>query len=189
MITDAFKRAFELMIIRNWEHIYVAVDIHGTILPGHYKNKQDLIFYPYAEQVLNQLTKSTSIKLILYSCTAPEEIQHYLSWFEKHDIHFDFINENPECVNTHIADFNKKPYFSVLLDDKAGFNPEDWKTIFDFLSKRIFETTAVENNDDFIECIICGKNANEPHVVIRTSCHKYVCDFCCGLGFQINPMH
>jgi hypothetical protein len=136
MIIDAFKRAFELMVIRKWDYIYVAVDMHGTICQGYYKNNQDLAFYPHAKTVLQLLTQSKQIKLILYTCTTIEELQHYLTWFQSNDIHFDFINENPECTNTTIADFSKKPYFSVLLDDKAGFNPDDWKTILDFLIDR-----------------------------------------------------
>ena len=37
------------------------------------------------------------------------------------------MNENPECGNTSYADFTRKPYFNIMIDDKAFFQPRtDW---------------------------------------------------------------
>jgi hypothetical protein len=46
-----------------------------------------------------------------------------------------YINENPEISDDKGAFgcYDKKPYYNVLLDDKASFNPEtDWKPIYDY---------------------------------------------------------
>ena len=42
-------------------------------------------------------------------------------------INFTYINDNPEYIGNDYADFSKKFYYNILLDDKAGFEGEtDW---------------------------------------------------------------
>jgi hypothetical protein len=53
-----------------------------------------------------------------------------LNWFESNGIRFTFINKNPHAKNTPRSIFEQKFYFSVLLDDRAGFEPiSDWLAI------------------------------------------------------------
>lgn len=48
--------------------------------------------------------------------------------FEQYSL--DDHNENPECGNTDYADFTTKPYFNILLDDKAGMEMNsDWSLV------------------------------------------------------------
>ena len=42
-----------------------------------------------------------------------------------------YFNENPEIPSTATGDFSMKPYFNVLLDDKAGHRPKDWQVVVD----------------------------------------------------------
>ena len=44
--------------------------------------------------------------------------------------------ENPEIESNRYANFTKKFYYDILLDDKAGFEPNDWFEIYNFLSKK-----------------------------------------------------
>ena len=55
-------------------------------------------------------------------------------FFENNNIKHDFFNQNLSVQNTKTGCFDEKFYFSVLLDDKAGFDPNtDWKLIYNYL--------------------------------------------------------
>ena len=137
MITKAIDRSFKVMKERNWDKSFWAIDIHDTILKSNYNNpdiKED--FYPYAKEVLQILSKRTDIVLFLYTCSYPKEITRYLDFFKSHDIHFKYVNENPDALNTAHGYYEKKPYFSVLLEDKSGFDANiDWILIKECLEK------------------------------------------------------
>ena len=84
---------------------------------------------------MQMLSKRTDIKLILYTCSYPDEQDRYVKYFKKHDIHFTYVNKNPEVKTgqDNHGYYIDKPYINVLLDDKSGFNPEgeenDWEII------------------------------------------------------------
>jgi len=50
-IAKAFEVAFNRKIEKNWEKIYVVVDIHDTILRACYENEETYDYYPYARDV------------------------------------------------------------------------------------------------------------------------------------------
>jgi hypothetical protein len=132
MIINAFQNALNTKIKRQWDFIYIAIDLHGTICEGHYENDQSVEIYPYAEDVLRIFTEAAFIKTILYTCTHAHDIEQYLKIFSSKGIHFDYVNENPECPSTNLADFSKKLHYNALIDDKAGFDPADWKLILEW---------------------------------------------------------
>ena len=79
--------------------------------------------------------------MILYRYQEPYQIQlwitadpeHYMKVFKENDIHFKYINENPEIDSTqgNFGYYVDKYYFNVMLDDKAGFEPEtEWYQIY-----------------------------------------------------------
>jgi hypothetical protein len=128
-----FKHADE----REWFKTYWCIDIHGTISQPDYREKvKEIVYYPYAKETLQLLTKRKDIILIMYSSSFPDELAIYNETFEKDEIHFNYINENPE-ISTASGAFGyyaQKLYFNVLFDDKAGFDPEtEWKNIYDYL--------------------------------------------------------
>jgi hypothetical protein len=135
MITRAIHTACKTARERNWTRIYWAVDIHGTMMPpthrgGHLPDT----FYNHACEVLQLASKREDICLILYTCSHTHEIEQYLTLFRENDIHFDFVNENPEVQNTPYGNYDRKPYFNVLFEDKAGFDPEnDWLPVLELL--------------------------------------------------------
>jgi hypothetical protein len=128
-IKSAFRRANE----KNWPTVYFAIDIHDTIVKGNYNADEiPTEFFPDAEKTLQTLTKRQDIKLILYTCSHPNEIEQYQEFFKSKGIIFDYVNCNPE-VTTEIGgygNYDNKFYFNVLLDDKAGFDAlNDWPII------------------------------------------------------------
>jgi hypothetical protein len=137
-IIKAFKTALKKKEQNNWDRLYVFVDLHETIIVPSYKDAKRKDAYPYALEVLRYLKHRSDICLVLYTCSRQEHIAEYLKWFSEHDITFEFVNSSPE-PNSKYADFSQKPYFNVLLDDKAGFDPEeDWLLIKNYFGYNEF---------------------------------------------------
>ena len=58
MIGKAIHKAFAIAKTRNWEKIFVAVDIHDTAVVSNYSgNRIPTMFYPNAKEVLQYLSK------------------------------------------------------------------------------------------------------------------------------------
>lgn len=130
-IIKSIKRAEERMKAMSWDRIFFFVDIHETILYPDYNNKEENKYYPFAKEVLQYLSKKTDVSLCLYTCSYPKEIERYIKFFKNHDIEFEMINKNIEVENTTYGYYQDKPYFNLLLDDKAGFEAEeDWKILY-----------------------------------------------------------
>lgn len=126
-------RSFRMMKERGWDKLYWAVDLHDTICPADYIHPFTH-YYPYAKEVLQDLSSSHDSCLILFTSSFEAEINHVTDLLALDGIAFDYINENPEAQNTRHGDFSKKFYFNILLDDKAGFNGEtDWQKIHQLL--------------------------------------------------------
>lgn len=112
--------------------MYWAVDLHGTlILPNYAKMKaEDVVYYPHAMEAMRLLTRRPDVRLIMYTCSWPAEVAEYQKRFMVDGINFDWINENPDVNHTEYGYYQDKPYFNVLLDDKAGFDPwTGWKDL------------------------------------------------------------
>jgi hypothetical protein len=128
MITRAIENSFRHAREKRWNKIYWAFDIHGTLVrPNHTANVIATEFYPYAVEVMQMISKRTDIVRILYTCSYPHEIVQYIDYFKNLDIHFNYVNENPDVANGGYGYYKDKFYFNVLFEDKAGFNGEtDW---------------------------------------------------------------
>lgn len=130
---------------RKWNTIYWLVDVHGVIIPGNWKLKNDLQFTDdSARQVLKWISNRNDQRLILWTSSYKAATDNVCVWLSSHGIVVDYINENPEERNTEYADFSLKPYFNIAIDDKAGFNPYiHWTDIKDML-------ISIEEWDDTI---------------------------------------
>lgn len=135
MISVAIKNAFKKARERNWHKTYWAIDIHETMIkPNWLANPIPTEFYPKAKKTLQYISTRKDITMILYTCSHPHEIEKYIELFKKNDINFNHINANPEVINESYGFYDKKPYFNVLLEDKAGFDPfQDWDEVYNSL--------------------------------------------------------
>ena len=78
-IARAFEVAFNRKIEKNWEKIYVVVDIHDTILRACYENEETYNYYPYSREALQLMTNREDICLILWSgCYNEKNIPSHL---------------------------------------------------------------------------------------------------------------
>lgn len=128
MISKAIIRAYQEMYLRKWNVLYFAIDLHGTIIERYTGN--DIKAYDEAEEALEKISSIPEIVPILFTSTSEESLLPFNEWALDRLIFFKYLNENPECLNNKTGDFSKKFYFNVLLDDRAGFDPEvDWKEV------------------------------------------------------------
>lgn len=137
-ITKSFDAAFKRMEERNWEKIYVLVDIHDTIFKACYHDDENHEWFPFAKKALDLMSHAEQISLILWSSCYKEAINEYVKFFEDNGIFFDMVNINHETENTDLSCFDEKTYFNVGIDDKFGFDAEnDWEIIYDYLVERV----------------------------------------------------
>ena len=137
-IENSFDRAFARMRRRNWEHIYVLVDIHDTVFEACYHNEEEHKWYPFAKEALQLMSYARNIKLILWTSSYREVIDEYLEYFKANGISFDMVNSNSETTNNELSCFDEKTYFNVGIDDKFGFDAEtDWESVYNYLVEAI----------------------------------------------------
>lgn len=122
------EKAFADKAKKNWEKLYICVDVHDVILEGKYNFMNEGARYmPNALKVLQNWSKRKDISLILWTSSHIAPTVKVMEDIVKQGVHFDHVNSNPECSNTQLCDFGKKFYFNILLEDKAGFSGnEDW---------------------------------------------------------------
>lgn len=139
-ITRAINNFFRDKEKRNWDKGYFFIDIHGTILKPNYQyGNTPSEYYPMAKETLQLISKIDDIVMIIYTCSHLHEIKEYLELFKSDNIHFKYVNENPEVPTDPkgYGNYDKKPYMNVLFEDKAGFNPEtDWQEVYGLLLER-----------------------------------------------------
>ncbi len=117
-----------------YEYCYIAVDIHGTIFKPTFEKTEIFQWYPLAKACLKELTKNPKVKLILWSGCYEDKFNDYIKKFEEEGIKFDYINENPECINSSYACFDKKFYFDIGIDDRFGFESNnDWVELYSII--------------------------------------------------------
>lgn len=137
-IEKSFDRAFDRMRQRNWEKIYVLVDIHDTVFEACYHEKEEHKWYPFAKEALEIMSHAQQISLILWTSTYKSIIDEYIGYFKANGIRFDYINRNTETENTSLSCFDEKTYFNVGIDDKFGFEAEtDWEILYNYLVEGI----------------------------------------------------
>ena len=136
MIKQAIKNALLMKSIRGWDTLYWSIDLHGVVLVPNYDRIVKLEIYPTAAIVMRALTKSKKNKLIMYTASKEVEIEKYVELFAQESIKFYFLNKNTDVrdADTNYGAYENKPYFNILLEDKAGFDPyEDWDEIYNLL--------------------------------------------------------
>lgn len=140
-ITQLFDEAWKKKEERGWQQVYIMVDLHGVVLRSNYHASNDLKFtHLNTLSVLSYLSHQKDVTLILWTSSHESEIKKVIEWLGLYGIHIKYVNENPLEKDTEYASFAKKPYFSIVLDDKAGFDPDhDWTELLQWCSDREIE--------------------------------------------------
>ena len=124
--------AFKDAIRKAYDCIYIFVDLHSTLIVPNYSHTElPKELYPMGLETMQMLSNRKDCKLILYSCSYEKDLLKYFNYFSSLGIKFDYINENPEVTNSTYGNYSSKPFYNILLDDKAGFNPNtDWDILY-----------------------------------------------------------
>jgi len=138
-LLDWIETMFNHAKDKQWYETYHAFDIHGVISkPDYRKDGKDfkINYYPYAKETLQFLTKNRpDMILFIFTSSYKNEIDCYMKQFEKDNIFFKYVNENPEISDAKgsFGCYDKKPYFNSYWEDKSGFRPLiDWKPIYEY---------------------------------------------------------
>jgi len=137
MIVNWINKMFDHSFKKEWFETYWAIDLHGVVFEPNYRNSPSHAkFYPWAKETLLLMKERKDIVMIMFTSSYPNEIEFYDALLIENGIVFDYINENPAIHAKHgnFGCYDKKMYFNVLLDDKAGFDPlVEWEQIYDYL--------------------------------------------------------
>lgn len=139
-IGHQLKEAFTEAKTKGYDHIVIAVDLHNTIISSDIYNnsiekgntKMNAVVESMITEAVSPLRKMSlrkDIQLLLFSGTNNSVLQKIaLALQYEFGIEFEHINvyisENPLKIKTQ--SFKEKPYYSILWDDKAGFEIHDW---------------------------------------------------------------
>ena len=82
-IVKTFEKAFETAKRKNWDKIYVAVDLHETCLKPTWQKEISTEYYSFAKDVLLILSERPDICLILWSCSLAEINKEYYDFFKQ----------------------------------------------------------------------------------------------------------
>lgn len=136
----AINRAYNVMKERNWDTVYWAVDLHGTVIESNYESGTYSYISEDAKEALRAISALPETKLILWSSMNGFDQANIMALFKSDGINVDWFNQNPAIENTGTGCFDQKFYFSVLVDDKAGFDPSDWAEV---------KATTLQLSEDF----------------------------------------
>lgn len=137
-IVKSIDDAYALLNTKNYEKIYWAIDLHGVCLKSNYKRNTYELINDDVIETLRLISSLPESVIIIWSSCYDDEKKNIFEFFDSlGGIDVKYFNENPEVKNTETGYFNEKFFFSVLLDDKGGFDPStDWKIIFNHLKHK-----------------------------------------------------
>lgn len=101
---------------RKHNSLFVAFDFDNTVFD--YFGVGDT--FPKLEDLLKYL-KQKGFKLILFTGNEGDKLKDIIGYCKQNGYEPDFVNENP-LMKT------RKPYYNILLDDRAGLN-EAYQTL------------------------------------------------------------
>jgi hypothetical protein len=130
----AIENAYIKTARRGWDKVYWALDLHDTCLKATYTANEPNTYQwisPYVKEALQRLVAHPETHLILWSSVHEDEKAHYLKFFADEGIRVTAFNHNPYEAGSESCGVTEKFYFSILVDDKAGFDPSEWLHIPD----------------------------------------------------------
>lgn len=128
-IQKAINRAYRVAQERKYNAIYWALDLHGTCIESNYKQGNYSWLNEHCAEALRYLSEQEETHLIIWSSLHQNEIPNVVSFFVDHGIKVAAVNSNPMEASTTSGCFDQKFYMSIIVDDKAGFDPDEWPDV------------------------------------------------------------
>lgn len=98
-------------VFKQHNNIIIAVDFDDTI----YDWKSKGYSCDYVLDLVKRCQKELNAKVILFTCRSDSHLDFAVKYCEENELVLHGINENPDYLPT-----KSKPYFNVMLDDKAS---------------------------------------------------------------------
>lgn len=132
----AFINANKKKHDRDWDTLYVSLDIHETVMAPNWQGLSSKI-YPWCIEALIEMQKNPVYKTIMWTCSKEADRIHYKKILEGFGVDIYAVNDNPDMEGIiNWGDYSQKMYTNVLLDDKSGFDPmTEWKELYDYFVK------------------------------------------------------
>lgn len=105
---------------QTYKSLYIAFDFDNTVFDYHQIGDT----YPQVEKLLIEC-KQLGFKLILFTANEDQKLEGAIQFCNNRGYTPDYINESP-VINT------RKPFYNLLLDDRAGLG-ESIKLLSDLL--------------------------------------------------------
>lgn len=107
-----FNSVFVRLVDEYREHksLIVCFDFDNTVFDYH--NRGDT--FPVVEKLLIDC-KNRNFTLVLFTCREDEELEKAIEYCEQRGFKPDYVNESPVYKS-------RKPYYNILLDDRAGLS-------------------------------------------------------------------
>ena len=124
---EAYNR---LMIEYNkYGSLFVAFDFDNTVFDYHKTGDT----FPKLEELLIKCRRF-NMKLILFTANEGEKLPEIIKYCKERGYEPDYVNESPMFPT-------RKPYYNILLDDRAGL-----KSSYDALSKLLFQIENMQSH-------------------------------------------
>lgn len=94
-----------------YKNLIIAFDFDGTVYDFHNQGFK----FP---EVIKTLQECKKLGFYLYVFTANPNEEFVATFLKENNIPYDAINDSPVKANMN----NKKPYYNILLDDRAGLS-------------------------------------------------------------------
>ena len=142
-VSSMFDKGFHTAKDAGYNYMVIAVDLHGTMIntkvfnetQGKFLDKIEASLFPQAITALQAMSAHKSIVMYVYSGTKKSKLKKLVNYlYEKYGISLD-TRYHPMTQHASQS-FKTKPYFNILLDDRAGFDPTgDWLEIIRFMPR------------------------------------------------------
>lgn len=110
----------------------IGVDFDGTIVAHRFPEIG--LEFACAIRVLREI-KSRGHDIILFTCREDYDRKYLteaVEWLHSRGVTVDAVNENSPYWKSK-GYTSRKPFWDLLIDDSAGFNPENWPTVMDLV--------------------------------------------------------
>lgn len=139
-IQDAFKRAEK----QHWWKLYIAIDIHGVMFESTSVVERQRIFLPGALETLRYLSSRRDIEMFLFSCSHSKELWEVKDFLAKNNVNVAPMPDYTEISSMGRGNYLLKPYYNLLLDDKGGFEANEWLAVLAEFKKYPLLPTELE---------------------------------------------
>lgn len=163
-ILNAITRAYDVTLERDWDTIYWALDLHGTVLRSNYSNSEYEFINDQVVEALQFISNLPESRIIIWSSIHDRDWSDIRRLFVRNGIRIHYCNSNPEVKSTETGNFRQKFYFSIVVDDKAGFDPASWTEVAECVRKqhaRLPSTPDPAIRFDLLKCPRCEGQARQ----------------------------